>query len=199
VYPQAALWTGEMYGYLGAVGHPWNMRPDLALFQCRTLPQSNRSTAQSSGKFASRGSEAATVSSRGQVLVSELGTAVADDDIAIGSVADRCLFSEGKTDIPFQGRQDREYRIEKGSHFRDPLPVQIRTGMKSSPGNSQVSVFHRIEESGRIRCSATGTRLVLICRQHRQIRWRLQEKQLPLLCIAHAGPGLAKAVASISA
>jgi hypothetical protein len=39
--PQAALWTGEMDGYLGAVAHPWNMRPDSALFQCRTLPQSN--------------------------------------------------------------------------------------------------------------------------------------------------------------
>jgi hypothetical protein len=38
-----------------------------------------------------------------------LGVAVAGDAIAIGSVAERCLLSEGggNTDIPFQGRQDR--------------------------------------------------------------------------------------------
>ena len=41
------------------------------------------------------------------MLVSELRSAVADDEIAIGSVADRCLLSGGNTDIPFQGRQDR--------------------------------------------------------------------------------------------
>jgi hypothetical protein len=29
----------------------------------------------------------------GEVLVNELGVAVADDDIAIGSLADRCLLS----------------------------------------------------------------------------------------------------------
>jgi hypothetical protein len=29
----------------------------------------------------------------GEVLISELGSTVADDDIAIGSVADRCLLS----------------------------------------------------------------------------------------------------------
>jgi hypothetical protein len=35
--------------------------------------------------------------------VSELGSAVADDEIAIDSVADRCLLSGGKTDIPSEG------------------------------------------------------------------------------------------------
>jgi hypothetical protein len=43
----------------------------------------------------------------GEVFVGQLGSAVAADDIAIGSVADRCLLSGSKTDIPIQGRQDR--------------------------------------------------------------------------------------------
>ena len=30
---------------------------------------------------------------------------IADDDIAISGVADRCLLSGGNTDIPLQGRQ----------------------------------------------------------------------------------------------
>jgi hypothetical protein len=41
----------------------------------------------------------------GKVLVNELGVAVADDDIAIGSVADRCLLSGGDTDIPLEREQ----------------------------------------------------------------------------------------------
>ena len=43
----------------------------------------------------------------GEVLVGQLRSAVAGDDIAIGSAADRCLLSGGNTDIPFRGRQDR--------------------------------------------------------------------------------------------
>jgi hypothetical protein len=43
----------------------------------------------------------------GESLVRELRSTVADDDIAVGSVADRCLLSGVKTDIPFQGCQDR--------------------------------------------------------------------------------------------
>ena len=43
----------------------------------------------------------------GEVLVGQLRSTVADDDIAIGSVADRASALGGKTDIPFQGRQDR--------------------------------------------------------------------------------------------
>jgi hypothetical protein len=42
-----------------------------------------------------------------EVRVGQLRSTVADDDIAIGSAADRCLLSRGKTDIPFHGRQDR--------------------------------------------------------------------------------------------
>ena len=41
----------------------------------------------------------------GEALVFEFRSTVADDDIAIGSVADRWF--RGSTDIPFQGRQDR--------------------------------------------------------------------------------------------
>ena len=40
----------------------------------------------------------------GEVLVNELGVAVADDDIAIGSLADRCLLS-GKTEILLECEQ----------------------------------------------------------------------------------------------
>ena len=43
----------------------------------------------------------------GEVLVGQLRSAVADDDTAIGSVADRMSAFGGNTDIPFQGRQDR--------------------------------------------------------------------------------------------
>jgi hypothetical protein len=42
----------------------------------------------------------------GEVLVSELRSTVADDDIAIGSVAEMSAFGD-KTDIPLQGRHDR--------------------------------------------------------------------------------------------
>jgi hypothetical protein len=50
----------------------------------------------------------------GEVLV-ELGAAVAGDDIAIGSAADRCLLSGGNTDIPFRGRQLTRRRHEPGA------------------------------------------------------------------------------------
>ena len=40
----------------------------------------------------------------GEVLVSELRSTVTDDDIAIGSVADRCLLS-GDTDILLEREQ----------------------------------------------------------------------------------------------
>jgi hypothetical protein len=39
----------------------------------------------------------------GEVLVGGLRSTVADDDIAIGSAADRCLLSEVEPDIPFKG------------------------------------------------------------------------------------------------
>jgi hypothetical protein len=39
----------------------------------------------------------------GEVLVSELGSTVADDDIAIGSAADRCLLSGVKQTSHFKG------------------------------------------------------------------------------------------------
>jgi hypothetical protein len=48
-----------------------------------------------------------TIHLGGEVLVGQLRSTVADNDIAVGSRADRCLLSGGKTDIPFQGRQDR--------------------------------------------------------------------------------------------
>jgi hypothetical protein len=41
----------------------------------------------------------------GKVLVSELGCTVADDDIAIGSVADRCLLSRVIQDILLEREQ----------------------------------------------------------------------------------------------
>jgi hypothetical protein len=47
-----------------------------------------------------------TMHSGGRVLVFELRPAVADDDIAIGSVADRCLLSGVVQTSHFQGRQD---------------------------------------------------------------------------------------------
>jgi hypothetical protein len=49
----------------------------------------------------------------GKVLVSELRSAVAADDIAVSSVADRCLLSGDKGDIPFQGRQDRFWVVSQ--------------------------------------------------------------------------------------
>jgi hypothetical protein len=44
----------------------------------------------------------------GEVLVGQLRSAVAGDDIAqSAAVADRCLLSGGNTDILLQGRQGR--------------------------------------------------------------------------------------------
>ena len=51
----------------------------------------------------------------GEVLVGQLRSAVAGDDIAIGSAADRCLLSGGNTDIPFRGRQLTRRRHEPGA------------------------------------------------------------------------------------
>jgi hypothetical protein len=43
----------------------------------------------------------------GEVLVGGLRSSVANNEIEIGSVADRMSAFRGKTDIPFQGRHDR--------------------------------------------------------------------------------------------
>jgi hypothetical protein len=57
---------------------------------------------------------------RGQVLVSELRCTVADDDIAIGSVADRCLLSG----------------VKQKSHFKGVRTVSGRDLMTRSPGRT---------------------------------------------------------------
>src|SRR5258706_7844028 len=65
--------------------------------------------------------------SGGKVLVSELGATVADDDIAIGSVADRCLLSGVIQTSHFKGVRtgldpERTWRLP-ASQFESASPI----------------------------------------------------------------------------
>ena len=55
-------------------------------------------------------------------------------------------------------------RNQKGPHSRDPSPVKKFVRYETpSPGKSQLTMSKRFDDSGKIRCSDTGTTSVLIC------------------------------------